>query len=64
MLHIMRHLIGSDLAKPLTKGSIKECMDFMLVEMLHIEGNAAVLQMDALEVIANAMEKKSPPSLI
>ncbi|KAM0917738.1 hypothetical protein ACQ4PT_009189 [Festuca glaucescens] len=34
--------------------ALRETRDFMLVELLHIEGNLAPLQLDALELVANA----------
>ncbi|KAM0917737.1 hypothetical protein ACQ4PT_009189 [Festuca glaucescens] len=42
------------LLEPDFAAALRETRDFMLVELLHIEGNLAPLQLDALELVANA----------
>ncbi|CAM0872481.1 unnamed protein product [Alopecurus aequalis] len=54
MLHIIRYFNGTQLTKPLTKCSITTERDFILAEILHMEGNTSSLQIEALDAVANA----------
>ena len=55
VIHLLRHFKGTSLAKPLTKATITAERDSLLVEMIHMEGNTATLQLEGLDTVANAL---------
>ncbi|KAF7048288.1 hypothetical protein CFC21_067949 [Triticum aestivum] len=55
--HLLRHFNGNSLAKPLTRTAIANERDSLLIELIHMEGNTAPLQLEGLDVVANALNE-------
>ncbi|KAM3352639.1 hypothetical protein ACQJBY_024086 [Aegilops geniculata] len=57
VIHLIRHFKGNSLAKPLTRAAIANERESIIIEMIHMEGNTASLQLEGLDTVANALNE-------
>lgn len=57
VVHLLRQFKGNSLAKPLTRATIANERDSIIIEMIHMEGNTASLQLEGLDTVANALNE-------
>lgn len=57
VVHLLRQFKGNSLAKPLTRAAIANERGSLLIELIHMEGNTAPLQLEGLDTIADALNE-------